>query len=608
MTAETYFEEEEFSNKFNGKTILRILGQTRQHWKWVAGFLITVGGVSMLDGYLTYLSKQIIDRGIIPRDRLMVEELLTVYGGLTIIQAACVFGFIYLAGVLGERVRYDLRKQIFNHLQNLSLSYYSRTPVGWIMSRVTSDTEKVADLVTWGLVDVTWAILNIGTAAYFMFLINWKLAAIVLTIIPILVVVASKFQARILTEYRQVRKFNSKVTGSYNENITGVRVIKALGRESANMQEFDALTGQMYRSAYRAAWLSALFLPTVQIISALAIGAIVTYGGLQANLGGMTIGGIQAFVSYITFMMWPIQDIARVYAEMQNSVASAERMYSLIDAVPEVKDKTEAYDPGTILGDIEFENVDFYYEENKPVLSGFNLKVKRGETIALVGPTGGGKSTIVNLICRFYEPKQGQVRIGGRDYTDYNLHAIQSRIGVVLQTPHLFSGSIRENIRYGKLTASNEEVEQAARLAGAHDFIITFEKGYEAQVGQGGNLLSTGQKQLISLARAVLAKPEIFVMDEATSSVDTLTEALIQRGMEHLMEGRTSFIIAHRLSTIRKADRILVIEDGRITEIGSHSELLRRRGHYYSLYTQQFRHELEKEYDLYRLTGEVASA
>jgi len=420
--------------------------------------------------------------------------------------------------------------------------------------------------------------------------------------------VASKFQARILTEYRQVRKFNSKVTGSYNENITGVRVIKALGRESANMQEFDALTGQMYRSAYRAAWLSALFLPTVQIISALAIGAIVTYGGLQANLGGMTIGGIQAFVSYITFMMWPIQDIARVYAEMQNSVASAERMYSLIDAVPEVKDKPEAYDPGTILGDIEFENVDFYYEENKPVLSGFNLKVKRGETIALVGPTGGGKSTIVNLICRFYEPKQGQVRIGGRDYTDYSLHAIQSRIGVVLQTPHLFSGSIRENIRYGKLSASDEEVEQAARLAGAHDFIITFEKGYEAQVGQGGNLLSTGQKQLISLARAVLAKPEIFVMDEATSSVDTLTEALIQRGMEHLMEGRTSFIIAHRLSTIRKADRILVIEDGRIAEIGSHSELLRQRGHYYSLYTQQFRHELEKEYDLYRLTGEAAPA
>jgi ATP-binding cassette subfamily B protein len=328
---------------------------------------------------------------------------------------------------------------------------------------------------------------------------------------------------------------------------------------------------------------------------------------MQVEYGVMTIGGIQAFVSYITFMMWPIQDIARVYAEMQNSVASAERMYSLIDAVPEVQNKPQSYDPGTIMGNIEFDHVDFYYEEDKSVLRDFCLKVKRGETIALVGPTGGGKSTIVNLICRFYEPKNGTIRIGGKDYTEYTLQGIQSRIGVVLQTPHLFSGTIRDNIRYGCLNASDEEVEQAAMLAGAHDFIVNFEKGYQEQVGEGGNLLSTGQKQLISLARAVLAKPEIFVMDEATSSVDTLTEALIQRGMEHLMQGRTSFIIAHRLSTIRRADRIVVIEDGRIAEMGTHAELLRQRGHYYRLYTTQFRHELEQEYDLYRLTGAVGA-
>jgi ATP-binding cassette, subfamily B, bacterial len=322
----------------------------------------------------------------------------------------------------------------------------------------------------------------------------------------------------------------------------------------------------------------------------------------------MTIGGIQAFISYITFMMWPIQDLARVYAEMQNSVASGERMYSLIDAVPEVKNRPHAYDPGTIIGDIEFDHVDFYYEEDKPVLKNFSLKVKRGETIALVGPTGGGKSTIVNLICRFYEPKNGAIRIGKKDYTEYTLHAIQSRIGVVLQTPHLFSGTIRENIRYGQLHATDEEVEQAARLAGAHDFIDHFEKGYGEEVGEGGSLLSTGQKQLISLARAILAKPEIFVMDEATSSVDTLTEALIQRGMENLMSGRTSFVIAHRLSTIRRADRILVIENGQITEMGTHNELLKQRGHYYRLYTQQFRHELEQEYDLYKLTGVTSPA
>jgi ATP-binding cassette subfamily B protein len=324
---------------------------------------------------------------------------------------------------------------------------------------------------------------------------------------------------------------------------------------------------------------------------------------MQVQTGGVTIGGIYAFVSYVMFMLWPVQDLARVYAEMQHAIASAERSFSLIDALPEVTDRPGALDPGTIRGDIEFDHVDFYYEEDNPVLRDFTLRVRRGETIALVGPTGGGKSTIVNLLCRFYEPKRGVVRIGGRDYTELSLHAIQSRIGVVLQTPHLFSGTIRDNIRYGRLDASDEEVEQAARLAGAHDFIVTLEKGYDEEVGEGGVLLSVGQKQLISLARAILAQPEIFIMDEATSSVDTLTEALIQKGMEALMQDRTSFVIAHRLSTIRRADRILVIENGQITEMGSHAELLRARGHYYRLYTRQFRQKREQELDPFRVSA-----
>ena len=596
------FEEEEFTTQFNGRTFLRILAQTRPHWRWVAGFLVTVAAVSAMDSYFTFLSKRIVDEGILAGDPAALVDIVTIYGLLIFVQAAMVFGFIYLTGVLGERVRYDLRKKMFNHLQALSFSYFDRTPVGWIMARVTSDSDRIAELVTWGLLDLTWGIMNVGTALIFMMVINWKLALLVLLIIPLLIVVAVQFKKRILVEFRQVRKINSKITGAYNENINGVRVVKALGREERNLEEFGELTGEMYRASYRAAWLSALFLPVVQIISAVAIGLIVWYGGLQAlptaaAALGMTVGGIQAFVSYVTFMLWPIQEMARVYAEMQHAIASAERVFSLVDAVPEVRDRPGAIDPGTVWGDIEFEGVDFWYEADNPVLQGFDLEVRRGETIALVGPTGGGKSTIVNLVCRFYEPKRGVIRIGGRDYRDLSLHAIQSRIGVVLQTPHLFSGSVRDNIRYGRLEATDEEVEAAARLAGADEFIRTLEKGYDEPVGEGGNLLSVGQKQLVSLARAILARPQIFVMDEATSSVDTLTEDLIQRGMETLMRDCTSFIIAHRLSTIKRADRILVIEKGRIAEMGSHAELLRRRGHYYRLYTRQFRRQLEEEYD-----------
>lgn len=589
-------EEEEYTSNLTMPVFSRIVGLLKPHWRWVAGFLITIALTSTLDAYFTYLNKQIVDHGIETRDTGMVLHLATIYGSFILVQVVTVFSFVYLAGVLGERIQYDLRRMLFNHLQELSLSYYSQNAVGRLIARVTSDTGRVADMMTWGLVDTTWAVMNITTSTIFMLIINWQLALIVFAIIPIMIVIAVQFRKRILVEFRASRRANSRITGAYNENIQGVRVVKALGREDQNTHEFGFLTTAMYRASYRAAWLSALFLPTVQIIAAIALGVIVGYGGTQIQLGLITIGGIQAFVSYLTFMMWPVQDLARVYAEMQHSIASAERIFRLVDTPPEVHDKPDALPAHTLLGEIEFDHVNFYYEDRKPVLTDFTLKASPGEMIALVGPTGGGKSTIVNLLCRFYEPREGTIRINGRDYTDYTLASIHSRIGIVLQTPHLFSGTVRDNIRYGRLDAAHEEIESAAKIAGAHDFIVTLEKGYEQNVGEGGNLLSVGQKQLISLARAVLAKPELFIMDEATSSVDTLTEALIQRGMEALMKGRTSFVIAHRLSTIRRADRILVIENGRIAEQGTHAELLRQRGHYYNLYTQQFRHQLEAQY------------
>ena len=591
------FEEEEFSTQLNGGTVRRLLGQLAPYKGRVALFLACSFGVSALEAYFTRISGWIVDNGVKAADHDALLGLVLQYGLLMIVFAGMVFTFIYTCGILGQRVQYDLRKRMFEHLQRLSFSYYDRKPVGWIMSRLTSDPERVSNVLTRGFLDVTWAITNITLSLVFMATINWQLALIVAAIMPVIIRIAVWFKQRILVEYRDVRKYNSMISGEYNESITGVRVIKSMRRENKNLGEFSNLTHNYHRSAYRAAFMSALFLPTVQVISAIAVAAVVWFGGNQVATGAMTVGGIYAFIGYITFMMWPVQDIARVYADLQHAVASAERMFSLLDSEPEVVDKPNAKDPKTLLGDIEFQNVDFYYDPNKPVLKDFNLKIKQGETVALVGATGGGKSTIVNLLCRFYEPRSGRILIGGEDYTDFTLHGIHSRIGMVLQTPHLFSGTIRDNIRYGRLDATDAEVEESAKVAGAHAFISTLEKGYDEEVGEGGLLLSVGQKQLLSLARAVLANPEIFIMDEATSSVDTLTEALIQQGMDHVMNGRTSFVIAHRLSTIKRADKIVVIADGQITEMGNHADLLRRKGYYYNLYTQQFRQELERSYD-----------
>jgi len=597
----TYYDENELDDNvpIKGNVLKRLFGALRPHWKPLLGGVLAIVVVSLLDAYFTILSKRIIDEGILLQDKAAVLRFFGMYGAIVLIQAVGVFFFIFLVGVQGEGVRYELRKQLFNHLQQLSLSYFSNTPLGWIMSRVTSDTEKMAELLTWGIIDTTYAAVSIVVSAVFMFAINWQLALIVLLSLPAMMYAALKFRTRIYHHYRLSRKANSRMTASLNENITGVRVVKALRREDRNLQDFKVLSTAMYRSSYRAAYLSALFQPTIQVISAVSLGLILWRGGIKVELGSMTIGGLQAFVSYIMMILWPIQDLARVYADMQNAVASSERVFSLIDTQPGIHNRTDAVSAASLAGDIDFEEVSFRYEEDEPVIQNLSFHIPYGQTVALVGPTGGGKTTIVNLLCRFYEPTEGVIRIAGTDYLNLTLETIQSRIGVVLQTPHLFSGSIRENIRYGKLDATDEEVEDAAKLAGAHNFITHFEHAYEQNVGEGGNLLSVGQKQLISIARAILSNPDIFVMDEATSSVDTLTEALIQNGMEKLMTGRTSFIIAHRLSTIKNADVILVIRDGQIAESGNHKTLMLLKGHYYKLYTQQFRHELETQLDPY---------
>jgi len=592
LTLPEYIDDEDEGRAEVGlSTLRRILVQTKPHRLWMLGFLVAIAEVSILDSVYTYLRKQIVDQAILGSNPGFLRQAMTLYGATVLAQALGAFAFILLCGILGQRLQYDLRRAMFEHLQELSFSYFNRTPVGWVMARVNSDSERVAQLVSWGLLDATWGIFNIGTSAVFMLIINWRLALIVLGALPVLLIIATQFQRKILQEYRRVRRFNSRIVGAYNESITGVRVVKALCREERNLREFQRFTGDMYAASYRAAWLSALFLPVVQLVTALALGTILLYTGARPQWGGMTVGAIQAFVSYLTFIMWPIQDLARVYAELQHALASAERIFALLDTAPSIQDRAEAFDPGSLKGDIVFDHVWFDYEPETPVLADFNLQVRDGDTIALVGPTGGGKSTIVNLLCRFYEPRQGTIRIAGNDYTSFTLHAIQSRIGVVLQTPHLFAGTVAENIRYGRLDASDQDIIEAATTVGAHDFILKLAMGYDTGVGEGGKLLSVGQKQLVALARAILSRPDLFIMDEATSSVDTLTEALIQRGIGELMRDRTSFVIAHRLSTIKRASRILFIDDGQIAEMGSHAELLQARGRYHHLYVQEFWHE-----------------
>ncbi len=588
-----YFEEEEFDSQMNKDTIWRIGRLGLRHWPLMVGFLVFISLVSVVEAYHTYLSKQMIDLGIVAGDMEALKHYALIYLATWPIFALFVLGFILCAGWLGHQVQYDLRQSMFNHLQELSLSYYDKTPTGWLMSRATSDVSRVGDLVSWGFLDMTWTLTSVAASLFFMFRINWKMTLIVIAIIPVLYIVAINFKRYILVEYRAVRKVNSKITGAFSENISGVRVVKSLRREEKNIADFQELTDEMYGAGFKAAWLSALFLPAVQLVSAVAIAIVVWFSGLQYESGAMTIGSIHAFVAYIIFMLWPVQQLAAVYASMQQAVASGERIFSLLDTEVEIVDAEGAVDPGTVRGDITFDHVQFSYVEDKPVLVDFDLTIPQGETVALVGPTGAGKSTIVNLLCRFYEPTGGTVRFNGLDYRDMTQASIQSRVGMVLQTPHLFSGTAMENFRYGRLSATDEEVIAAAKMAGAHAFIMKLEDGYQTEVGEGGVLLSTGQKQLISLARAIMADPDIFIMDEATSSVDTLTEALIQQGMDVLMEGRTSFIIAHRLSTIKNADRILVIEDGGISEMGSHMELIQQQGHYYNLYTKQFRDEAE---------------
>jgi len=612
MTTELHHEEEE--HRARGLDLAlwkRLWGYTRRYRRDVAmlvGFAVVTASIDV--------AFPLVTRGVVDevaahgRDAALGRYVLA-YGGLTALFAISVASFIRLAGKIRTHVAADIRRDGFRNLQALSFTYFDRRPVGWLMARMTSDVERLSNILAWGVLDLFWGLTLMSGIASLMLVLDAKLALVVLAIVPPLAVVSVFFKRRILDSARIVRKTNSRITATYNEAASGVRTAKAFGREEADLRGFSGLAGTLRDASYRNSMQAAVYLPLVLTLGSLATGVALALGGIDAGLGRISLGTLIAFLTWSKHFFDPVQEMAHWFAEMQTAQASAERILGLIAEEPEIEDtpmtrytvrrlrdegrrglRLVAHDTAEdgypdAFGSLVFDGVTFAYPNGERVLSDFRLELRPGETVALVGPTGGGKSTIASLACRFHDPTEGAVRLDGVDLRERGLAWYRSHLGVVLQTPHLFSGTIADNLRYGKLAATDAELEHAAKLAGAHDFIAAQPDGYATQVGEGGVMLSTGEKQLLSIARALLKDPRLFVLDEATSSVDTETEARIQRGLEHVLRGRTSLVIAHRLSTIRRADRILVIDGGEIVEDGDHASLMAEGGRYHDLVVQQ---------------------
>ena len=601
-------EKEYTQEKFDAvlwKKIIKILLEHKKNVFMLILFNVFIAGTDVLFPLLnrSAINDFAINKG---QDASLVTFCI-IYICAIIFKSFSFFNFFKYAGHVESEFGKNLRKKCFDRVQQLSFPYFDRTANGWIMARISSDCTRIADTLAWSFVDLFWGIFLIIELTIVMLVIDWKMACAVLVIVPILFFISLYFQKRILKAQRETRKANSLVTAGFSESINGAKTTKTLGVEKKNFEDFSEKTHSFKIYSLKAIFLNSIFQPIVFLLASLVIAMLMTIGGQEVLLGAIEFGTLSLFINYADLFFEPLKQIARIMSELQVAQANGERIISLIEEPIEIIDREDVIDKyGTLLnpktenyeklhGDVDFNHVEFYYNENEPVLRDFDLHVKQGSMIALVGETGSGKSTIVNLLCRFYEPVSGEIWIDGHNVQDRSIGWLHSNIGYVLQSPTLFSGSILENIRFGRPDATREEVIEVAKLIHAHDFIMKTEKGYDSEVGEGGDMLSTGEKQLISFARALLSNPRIVILDEATSSIDTESEKLIQNAIKTLLKDRTSFVVAHRLSTIVEADQILVLDHGQIKEKGTHSELMELKGMYYELFTSQALDEKTKQ-------------
>lgn len=601
------WEEKDYTENLDLKSWMKLVRYILPYKKYMIILALIMVCNAGVDASFPLFTKYAIDHFVIPKSLAGVNTFIFTFVAMIVFQAANIWLLIAIAGKVDMGICYDIRKKGFQKLQELSYSYYDKTPSGWIISRMTNDSGRLADMIAWGLVDISWGFSMMIGITVIMFVLNWKFALVAMSVVPVLMAVSIWFQKRLLKANRDVRKINSKMTGAINEGIMGARTSKTLVREDLNTHEFMETTDKMFSSSVRTAVLSSIYMPIALSLGAIGTSLMLWRGGNAYWTHVLTVGTFIAFIQYTIQFFDPIYELARIFAELQGTQAAAERILTLLESEVEIQDTPEVIEQfGTpfapkkdqyprLIGRIEFNDISFQYNNGEKVLEHFNLKIKAGETIALVGETGSGKTTIVNLICRFYEAQSGQILIDDTNIKEISLDCLHSNIGYVLQNPHLFSGTIKDNIRYGNLEASDEQIIEAARLVQADEFISQLKDQYDFKVGEGGNGLSTGQKQLISFARAILADPVFFILDEATSSIDTEMEKEIQDAIRKVLKNRTSVIVAHRLSTIVDADRIIVLKKGKIVEMGTHKELLRKKDYYYSLYTQQFIKEKEQE-------------